>query len=263
MSSTDPKKALSLVAMIPWMVVAGCKAPPITISQSQIEAVFSTGSTFRLFMDSTSQPVNVGGTGGPHIYDFRNLSFFPYDSVTMFSVARIPQLATRFPSNAFTSNEEANTVYPVFSFSNHSFNREGRGRLVSATTEWYQHIIPADEWLRFPVTFNTQFSHTHTLTVDTTYVNGIPTETSSDTSSGTKYIDGYGTLLLPGGLAFRCLRMRLVASRPGTSKEFHYWTREGAVVLIDSDNSQPDTGVVQRGYVIYFSPQPRNQITRD
>jgi hypothetical protein len=262
MSDADSKKALLLAAMIPWMVVAGCKASPITIAQSQIEAVFAAGGTFRLFMDSTSQPVNVGGTGGPHIYDFRNLSFFPYDSVTMFSVTRIPQLATRFPSNAFTSNEEANTVFPVFSFSDHSFNREGRARLVSARTEWYQHIIPADEWLRFPVTFNTQYD-THTLTVDTTYVDGVRTEASSDTSSDTKYIDGYGTLLLPGGLAFKCLRLRVVASPPGTSKQFHFWTREGAVVLIGSDNSQPDTGVVQREYVIYFSPQPRTPITRD
>lgn len=263
MSSPGRKESLLLAAMISWITIEGCRAPPITISQDQIEAVFLGGSTFRLLMDSTSQPVNVGGTGGPHIYDFRNLSFFQYDSVTMYSVAQVPQLATRYPPEAFTSNEEANTVYPVFSFSNHSFNREGRGRVVSATTEWYQHIIPADAWLQFPVTFNTQFSQMNTVVVDTTYVDGIPTKTSSDTSSSTTYVDGYGTLLLPGGLAFKCLRLRIVASFPKTSKEFHFWTREGAVVLIDSNNSQPDTGVVQRGYVIYFSPQTRNQSGRD
>lgn len=263
MSSTNPKKSLLLLAMIAWIVIEGCKARPITISQSQMEAVFSVGSTFRLFWDSTSQPVNVGGTGGPNIYDFRNLPFVPYDSVSMLSVTQIPQLATRFPSNAVTSNEEANTLYPVFAFSNHSFNRLGRARIVSATTEWYQHIIPAAEWLRFPVTFNTQFSQTNTVVVDTTYVNGIPTKTSADTSSGTTYVDGYGTLLLPGGLALKCLRIRQVASSPKTSKGFHFWTREGAVILIDSDKSQSDTGVIKRGYVIYFSPQTPNLSTRD
>lgn len=249
--------------MVSWLGIEGCTAPPITISQSQVEAVFSVGHTFRLLWDSTSQPVSVGGTGGPHIYDFRNLSFVLYDSVTMLSVAQVPQLATRFPSNALTSNEEGNTVYPVFSFSNHAFNRHGRLRIVSATTEWYQHIIPAAEWLRFPVTFNTQFSQPNTVVVDTTYVNGLPTKTSADTSSDTTYVDGYGTLLLPGGLEFKCLRIRVVASSPRTSKEFHFWTREGAVILIDSDQSQPDTGVVKRGYVIYFSPQAANQTTRD
>ena len=221
-----------------------------------MEAVFAVGSSFRLFWDSTSQPVNVGGTGGPHTYDFRNLRFVQYDSVSTLAASHIPQLATRFPADAFTSNEEGNTVYPVFSFSNRGFNRHGRMRIVSATTEWYRHIVPADQWLRFPVTLNSRFGQTNTVTVDTTYVNGIPTETSADTSSDTKYVDGYGTLLLPGGLAFECLRIRVVASFPKTSKGFYYWTREGAVILIDSDTSQPDTGVLKRGYVIYFSPQP-------
>ena len=261
MSSADPRKSLLLPAMIAWIVIEGCKAPPITISQSEVEAVFATGRTFRLFMDSTSQPVNVGDTAGPNTYDFRDLSFVPYDSVTMLAVTQVPQLATRYPPNALTSNEEANTVYPVFSFANHGFYRDGRARIV-ADTEWYQHIIPPDEWLRFPLTFNMEYSQRNTVVVDTTYVNGMPTKTSADTSSVTRYIDGYGTLLLPGGLAFQCLRMRLVASPPKTSKEFHFWTREGAVVLIDSDASQPDTGVVKRGFVIYFSPQPVNQRPR-
>jgi hypothetical protein len=57
--------------------------------------------------------------------------------------------------------------------------------------------------------------------------------------------------------------MRIVASPPKTSKDFHFWTREGAVILIGSDTSQPDTGVVERGYVIYFSPQAPNQDPRD
>lgn len=262
MSSADPRKSFFLLAMIAWIAVEGCKAPPITISQSQMEAVFATGRRFRLFMDSTSQPVSIGDTGGPNTYDFRDLSFVLYDSVTMFPVTQITQLATRFSPTALTSNEEGNTVYPVFSFSNHGFNRDGRARIVS-DTEWYQRIIPADEWLRFPVAFNTQSSQRNTVVVDTTYVNGIPTQTSADTSSVTRFIDGYGTLLLPGGLAFRCLRMRIVASSPKTSKEFHFWTREGAVVLIDTETSQPDTGVIKRGYVIYFSPQTPNQSTRD
>ena len=257
------KKFLSPLALISWIMIEGCKESPITISQDQIESVFSPGRTMQLFWDSTSQPVNVGRTGGPNVYDFSTLPFVMYDSSEMVSVSQISQLANRYPSNAVAAKEEGGIVYPVFSFSNNKFYREGRGRIFSDTTEWYQHIIPAEEWLRFPVTFNTQFSTTNTVVVDTTYVNGIPTNTSSDTSSHTDYVDGYGTLLLPGGLAFKCLRIRRVASFPKTSKIFQYWTREGPVILIESDNSQPDTGVVKREYVIYFSPQTRNQNTRD
>lgn len=263
MPSTNPKQSLWRLAMISGLVVEGCSAPPITISQRDAEAVFSVGRAFHLLWDSTSRPVDVGGTGGPNVYDFSNLTFVMYDSVTVLSVGQIPQLATRFPSNAVTFNEEGNTLYPVFSFLNHGLNRHGRARIVSATTEWYQHIIPADQWLRFPVTFNTQFSQTNTVVVDTTYVDGAATKTSADTSSNTTYVDGYGTLLLPGGLAFQCLRIRLVSSPPKTSKGFHFWTREGAAILIDADQSQPDTGVIKRGYVIYFSPQAATRGARD
>jgi hypothetical protein len=207
-----------------------------------------------MLWDSSGRPVNVGATGGPNTYDFRELDFHQYDSVTMLAVSQVPQVASRFPVDGITSNEEGSTVYPVFSFSDHRFLRHGRARF-SGTEEWYQHMVPPEEWLRFPITFNTQFTTTNTVVVDTTYVNGLPAKTSADTNSLTAYVDGYGTLLLPGGLALKCLRLRLVASHPKTSKEFQYWTREGPVVLIDSDQSQPDTGVVKRGYVIYFSPQ--------
>ena len=244
-----------LLLLIPWIMMEGCTAPPITITQSQIEAVFTPGRTMRLYWDSTSQPVNVGKTGGPNVYDFSTLAFVMYDSSEMFSVSHIPQLAPRYPSHAVAAREEGGTVYPVFSFSNNRLYREGRGKLSSPTTEWYQHFIPAAEFLRFPVTFGTQFSIPGFAIVDTTYVNGIPTNTSSDTSfHATTYVDGYGTMLLPGGLAFECLRVRIVASVPKTDKEFHFWTREGPVILINSDTSQPDTGAVRRNYVIYFSP---------
>jgi hypothetical protein len=256
------KKARVMLTMMTWMLVAGCNAPPIIVAESDMQAVFSPGTTVRLFWDTTSRPVNVGAMGGPNTYDFSDLDFHQYDSVSVLAVTQIPQLASRFPATAVAFNEEENTVYPVFSFSNHSFYRHGRARISSATTEWYQHITPPEEWLRFPVTVNTQFTSATTVVVETTYENGIPTKTSSDTSSNTNYVDGYGTLLLPGGLALKCLRLRIVASPPKTSKEFQYWTREGVVVLINSDKSQPDTGVIERGYVIHFSPQTANQETR-
>lgn len=258
------KKTFLVLAMISWIIIEGCKAPPITITQSQIEAVFTPGRTRRIYWDSTSQPVNVGRTGGPNVYDFSTLPFVMYDSFEMFSVSQIPQLAPRYPSNAVATSEEGGTVYSVFSFSNNKFYEEGRGKILSSTKQWYKHYIPAAEFLRFPVTFNAKYSIPITVSVDTTYVNGIPTETSSDTSSHTTtYVDGYGTMLLPGGLAFECLRFRIVDSFPKTAKSFHFWTREGVVILLDSDTSQPDTGFIKREFVIYFSPQTRSQNTRD
>jgi hypothetical protein len=255
------KKAPAVLTAMSWMTIAGCSAPPITISEREIRAVFTPGTSVRLLWDSTGRPVNVGATGGPNTYDFRELDFRVYDSVTILAVTQVPQLASRFPVDAVTSNEEGNTVYPIFSFSDHKLLRHGRAR-ISGTTEWYQHIVPPEEWLRFPITFNAQRTTANTVVVDTAYVNGLPTKTSADTGALTAYVDGYGTLLLPGGLTLKCLRLRLVASHPKTAKAFQYWTREGTVVLIDSDQSQPDTGVIKRGYVIYYSPQTADRNTR-
>ena len=247
-------KAPVVLAILSW-IIAGCDASPITISETEMRAVFSAGTTVRMLWDSSTRPVNVGAAGGPNTYDFRDLDFHLYDSATVLAVSQIPRLAPRFPAGAITLNEEGNTVYPVFSYSDHTFYRHGRARISSDTTEWYQHLIPPQAWLRFPVTFNSQFTTTQTVVVDTTYVNGIRTGTSADTSSHSDHVDGYGTLLLPGGLALECLRVRSVAAHPDSLKEFQYWTREGVVILIDSDLSQPDSGVIKRGYVIYFSPR--------
>ncbi|HJW31101.1 MAG TPA: hypothetical protein VJ508_17865, partial [Saprospiraceae bacterium] len=73
------KNALVIPSMIIWIIIEGCKTPPITITQGQVEAVFTPGTSLRLFWDSTSQPVNVGRTGGPNVYDFSAIPFVMYD----------------------------------------------------------------------------------------------------------------------------------------------------------------------------------------
>lgn len=233
------------------ITMGGCKPGPITISQGHIEAIFSAGTLVRVLED-TSGSINVGRTGGPNVYDFRNLAFFLAGEDSVFSVTDIPQLAPRYPSHAVALREGRD--YPVFTFSNQAFASEGRARITS-TAEWYQHKIPAADYLRFPVRINSQFSTTN-IVVDTTYVGGTPTTTSSNTDSTTAYVDAYGKLLLPDGLTLEALRLRTVG--PGDYKSFQFWTREGVVVNVTSHSSQPDTGVVRSGYVLYVSSRPRN-----
>lgn len=93
MSTAGSTWSLMLLATMAW--TAGCKAAPISITQGDMEAVFAPGRTFRLFMDSTSRPVSVGVTGGPNTYDFRGLTFVPYDSVSMLAVTQVPADAPR------------------------------------------------------------------------------------------------------------------------------------------------------------------------
>ncbi len=252
-------KSLLAVVLISWIFFESCKPQPITISESQVQAVFSDGSNIRVFEDSSMHPVNIGKTGGHNVYDFSKRPFYLAGSGTVYSVTKIPQLASRFPSNAVALKEGTVVIdYPVFSFSNQKFYEEGRGSKHSDTTESYEHNIPADELVRLPIKFNTEFNVKDMVVVDTAYVNGLPTKSSSHSASKTVSVDGFGKLLLPGGLSYECLRVRTVISGPQHYKLFQYWTREGAIIHVISDPSQPDTGVLQSGYVIYLSHQKRN-----
>lgn len=246
-------KSLLALALI-WCIIFGsCKPRAITISESHVQAVFSDGSNIRVFEDSSRQPVNVGKTGGHNVYDFSKRFFYLVGTGTVYSVTKIPQLASRFPSNAVALKE--GTDYPVFSFSHQTFYEEGRGSIHSDSAESYEHNTPADELLRFPAKLNKEFSVRDIVVRDTTYVNGLPTKSSSHTVSKTVSVDGFGKLLLPGGLSYECLRVRTVYSGPQDYKLFQYWTREGAIIHVISGASQPDTGLLQSGYVIYLSHQ--------
>lgn len=246
------KSFLALI-LISLTISEVCNAQAITVSESDVRAVFSDGSNIRIFEDSSMQPVNIGKTGGYNVYDFSKRPFYLVGTGTLYSVTKIPQLASRFPSNAAALKE--GTDYPVFSFSNQKFYEEGRGNLSSDTTESYEHNIPADVLVSLPIKFNTEFNMKEIVVVDTTYVNGVPIKSSSHTVSKSISVDGFGKLLLPGGISYECLRVRIVTTGPQPYKLFQYWTREGAIIHVISRPSQPDTGVLQSGYVIYLSHQ--------
>jgi hypothetical protein len=249
-------KSLLALVLISLIIFESCKPQAITISQSQVQAVFSDGSIIRVLEDSSMQPVNVGKTGVYNVYDFSKRPFYLAGSGTVYSVTKIPQLASRFPSNAVALKEGTVVIdYPVFSFSNQKFYEEGRGSKTTDRTESYEHNIPADELVRLPIKLNTAFSVKDIVVLDTTYINGLPTKSSSHTVSKTVSVDGFGKLLLPGGLSYECLRVRTVYSGPQDYKLFQYWTREGAIIHVISRASQPDTGIIGSGYVIYLSHQ--------
>ncbi len=194
------------------------------------------GKTVKFYTDTTSKTVNVGRTGGPNIYDFHNLPFYFVEPETVLTVSQIPKLAPRYLLTSLTLKQSDVTggfKYPVFSFSNQNWLSEGNGRIFSPTSERYRHNTPAKIMMSFPVIFNTQFSQTKTQ-VETTYTNGVATQTLSGSCSYTTYVDGYGTLLLQGGLSFNCLRVRIVEAPSCSFKEFNFFTQEGALLSISS-----------------------------
>jgi hypothetical protein len=108
----------------------------------------------------------------------------------------------------------------------------------------YIYITPPEQVVFFPVVYNTSWNVSLTKT-DEIYVHGAPTIITVYNLSKSMAVDGYGTLKI-SSYNFQCLRLKrtLTSPLPGDI-EFWYITREGALLIISTVNSQSDTGTVQ------------------
>lgn len=238
----------------------------IQITQAQVQAIFSTGNTIRLSQDTMSQTVNVGRKGGPNTYDFRSLPFMFVGRETVFNVSQIPRLAPRYPANTVSVKVNAGTdaySYLNIMFASQQLQSVGEAFVSksSGLFENYRHYTPAEVEANFPATYNTQIMQTFTSR-ESLYFNGTLFSSSSTTLTENTFVDGYGTVLLPGGLSLSCLRSRKIETVNGTYQGFSYYTREGAVLIVDSRNTQPDTGIVQSGGVTLLLGGPLSDVTQ-
>ena len=242
---------LQLVVLCSVVLFVSELQAQITISEAQVQAILSPGKTWLSYVDSVSTSVNVGRAGGPNVYDFRSLAFVPLGRDTIFNTSQFPFLVARFPSTSIVikSNSSEGSNFSVLEYSGGALWNPG-GAFISPPTEFYRHSTPAERFNNLPITYNTQFSQTVTST-DSAYFNGIFVFASSSSATSTTVVDGYGTLLVPGGGSYNCLRIRATENPPSNGKEFRYFTVEGALVFVNSNNTQPDTGFVQTNGVDY------------
>lgn len=230
------------------LAVTNVFAQPITVSQGDFQQIFPLGGVALFYNNTDSTSVNVGTFGGPNVYDFRNVPFSTARRDSVVPVSAIPQLAPRYSSSAFTTTYSVNPgesiTHIIISFSSQpsNFAVGGIAQLrPSVMEEWYLHHAPPQTIVSFPAALGSQWSDT-IQTVDTTYTNGVPTNTNSGSFSYAAYIDAYGTLLLPGGLSLQCLRFRGVIG--GATRGFGFLTREGAWLSICC-GVYSDTGLIQ------------------
>ena len=224
-----------------------------TISQAQIQDVFTPGNTVRFYQDTTSIMVNVGGQGGANVYDFTALPFVYVGRDTVFSVSAIPQLAPRYPASTVSLKNmdfSGGFFFLNFTFPSGQWYSQGDAFLdPSFGFEQYTHYVPPVLEANFPITFNTMFTQSFT-SVESLYIGGVPFSSSSTAISESTVIDGYGTLMLPGH-TLNCLRLRSVEHLGGTNKNFSYYTQEGAALIVETNNTQPDVGLIQVDNILY------------
>lgn len=228
----------------------------IEISQSQMQAIFNPGGSFRSYSSPESlSVVDVGPAGGPSIYDFSNIPFSAHPPTNVYAVSQVPYLAGHYPDDGITWGESTSFIEqnPILLFRNDTIKTIGEA-FVSSDSQMYRHHRPHDLIAVFPARFGDTLFNTQSpgSGVETTYVSNSPVRvTTGWNSSGTSIFDGYGTLKV-GGRELECLRIRSVEVSPYAHKGFTYLTREGLVLIVESTRDQPDSGPVETTGIFYL-----------
>jgi len=220
-----------------------------TITQSEIMQIFTPGNPLYV-IEGESGLINIGNYNGPNEYDFTQINIQNRFTFQNFSVAQLPPLAGRYPSNGTTMGEGPQNIVdnPIFLWNTDSTFFLGEVKIESEYR--FAHYMPSELFAKFPTTFNPpSSSFSQWITVyDTTYNLNWQVQTTDQYNTIVDVgIDGYGTLKLPG-TELECLRMKRAYSW-FQYKEFFYLTKEGILLVVQNvPDSAPDTGFVFADY---------------
>lgn len=231
----------------------------ITVSEATFQQVIAVGRIIRLQVDtlSTRTVVNVGKKGGSNTYDFSNLNFAVMKTDTVRSIAHFPYLAGRFAPGAVTfklPKHGTGFEHPIMYFENSSLTQGGHYNYFEGDTVEVAHSNPHELFVKFPVTFGDSTRQTSTITDSTLVSGGLIGSPGSTSITSNVVVDGWGSLKLPGNVTLNCLRVRFVEESPYHYKEFKFFTESGTLLVIGTQNTEPDTGnVVLDGSILYLT----------
>jgi hypothetical protein len=234
----------------PFLVLACLVVPigsvhaQITVQRSDIQNIFYVGDTLNV-RTITDTAVNVGQVGGPNVYDFSSLNLIVAGSSPVVLGSSLPNAMGRFANDTMfvQPNEEQ-----AFSFTNQGMYDIGKVKIANDSTLDYIYRSPWESLFRFPVTFGSGYTETITTT-DSTFVHGVLSAAGSNQIGWVGAVDGYGTLKLPGGSSYQCLRVMKFENPPCSTcnddKDINFITQNGLVVIVNTNHTQPDTGRIQ------------------
>jgi len=232
-------KDISIIFLI--TLAASISSAQITVQQNQLEPVFVIGDSLNALFSNDST-MDVGQTGGPNIYDLRPLH------VTSLKLgvevgSSIPIVAPHFPNDTVLATPGS---YNIVYFSGNEMFGPGHVDPLSDTSYKVDLKRPGEVLFDFPLTYEKDWSYSFD-NYDSTYINGTANSTQADSESRTTTVDGYGTLILPGGDSLQCLRLfqgpENASSDTGYGDfTFMYVTTTGTFVIINSPGNEPTTG---------------------
>ncbi len=172
------------------------------------------GHTYNMSQAATTGTIDFSTTGANHTWDFSSLTATTVTPDTFISNTQLPLV---YIISFFTSNlaEHANgtsmnlgltfamtDVYNVYKNSSSSFKQTG----FAGTLQGVQIPViynPSDEIYQFPLNYNNNFTST------SAYNFQLPTIASFfQYRTRTVTVDGWGTLILPGGSSYQVLRVK-------------------------------------------------------
>lgn len=230
----------------------------ITISRTNLETLFGVNQQVYLYADTSDSAflVNVGGPGGPRTYNFSGFQFSLIDTAVTMPATQVPQFVPRYPGDAIAFRQNRGSgeyEYFIYRFLDSAMYGPGEAD-IAPTVERYAHHTP--EEFQFPYPMNYGYARAYNVvTHETTYVGGVPSQVAMSSTDVTKNADGWGTVTIPGFGTFNCLRWREVDLPPqSTRKDFLFFTQEGYLVIVESVNTQQDSGVISAEGLVLLVP---------
>ncbi len=238
--------------------MSGITQAQITITSADVAALNAVGKVMTSHIDSTTLMVDIGSPGQTS-WDFSALHSDTSFSMTSVQPSTSPFYSTNFPTSnvVFTFGavvEGSSAVaWQHYTQNSNEFLMNGMGFSVAiegmsmTTTDIYS---PASVSMKFPLTFNSQWTNSYTST-STIVLEGLPFLTTVSTNTETVVVDAWGNLKLPGGEVVQALRIhtdqRSVSS--GTKDRtisYLFITKSGAAVTVSAlDTTASNSGMIQ------------------
>jgi hypothetical protein len=253
------KKLLSLAVVL--FFFTNSKAQ-ITITASDVQTIFPVGAQYLSHADTVTKSINIGSTGNFGTLDFSSVqSNMSYLTISE-NVATSPY-AANFPGAqyAFKNNQNYNGgaaeswVYTSFSDAYYLYGTATAATISGMNTTIKLKFNPAQQFYKFPITYNTTFSQSTSQIIETSFT-GFPVPPVSTTQawSMVQTVDGYGSMITPDGKTLSCLRVKdeitiNTPAGPQTTIGYAYITKTGESVSVSPASGQLDHGIVQVGSI--------------
>ena len=230
---------LSTVLAAILLIPAASAFAQITVQQSEFQPIFQVGDSMTV-LTILDTSLDIGTTGGPNVYDFSKVNYQTAKIATELG-SSVPIVAPYFPNDTVFG---ATGDYNVLSFSGGQL--WGLGEVQSQGSNYnVLHRSPGEDIFSFPLSEGKTWTY-NLINVDSVFSNGILQSTSADTGQRVTVVDGYGTLILPGGDTLQCLRLTQAPASPsGQSFDtFFFVTQSGTFVNIEASRIEGNTGMV-------------------